>query len=95
MIAYGSRLLTKPEQKYCVTRKEVLSVFYINKAFILDTDACDTGIGVVLSQIRDDGKEQLIAHGSRLLTTTRKELLSVVYFINQYRPCLLGQSFML
>ena len=85
-----------------LSQTPVLAHPNFNKAFILDTDACDTGIGAVLSQIGDDGKEQVIAYGSRLLTKperkyciTRKELLSVVYFINQYRPYLLGQSFTL
>ena len=70
--------------------------------FTLDTDASDIGIGGVLSQVGADGKERVIAYGSRLLTkaerqycTTRKELLAVVMFTKQYRPYLAGQQFIL
>ena len=55
------------------------------KPFILDTDASNSGIGGVLSQIGDDGRERVIAYGSRLLTkperqycVTRRELLAVL-----------------
>ena len=72
-----------------------------NRPFILDTDASDVGIGAVLSQVGSDGLEHVIAFGSRLLTkaerqycVTRKELLAVVNFIQQYRPYLLGREFM-
>lgn len=34
--------------------------------FILDTDACDTAIGAMLSQMQD-GQEVVLAHGSRCL----------------------------
>ena len=39
-----------------------------SKAFILDTDASDTGIGAVLSKEVDDGRERVIAYGSKLLS---------------------------
>ena len=47
VIAYGSRALTKPERRYCVTRKELLAVVYftryfrhylLGKRFVLRTD---------------------------------------------------------
>ena len=47
VVAYGSRLLTKPERKYCVTRKELLAVvhavnsyrhYLYGRHFILRTD---------------------------------------------------------
>jgi hypothetical protein len=44
VIAYGSRLLTKPEHRYCVTPKELLAVVYfidqyrLGHKFILWTD---------------------------------------------------------
>ena len=72
------------------------------KPFILDTDASDTGIGGVLSQVDGEGRERVIAYGSRLLTkperqycVTRRELLAVVTFIQQYRPYLVCRRFTL
>ena len=72
------------------------------KPFILDTDASNSGIGGVLSQIDDDRRERVIAYGSRLLTkperqycVTRRELLAVVYFIQHYRPYLVCRRFTL
>ena len=69
--------------------------------FVLDTDASDTAIGGVLSQIQD-GTEKVISYGSFILTpaqrrycTTRKELLSVIRFTRQFRYYLLGRQFLL
>ena len=69
--------------------------------FILDTDACDQGIGAVLCQSHC-GVEQVIAYGSRTLSksekkycVTRKELLAVVHFIKTFRPYLYGKKFVL
>ena len=54
--------------------------------FVLDTDASDKAIGVVLSQVQD-GKERVVAYGSFVLSTaqrnycvTRRELLAIVVF---------------
>ena len=65
-------------------------------------DASDTGIGGVLSQLDEDGRERVIAYGSKLLTkperrycVTRRELLAMVTFIQQYRPYLVSQKFTL
>ena len=58
--------------------------------FILDTDASGKTIGCVLSQVQD-GKEKVIAYGSRALSrqecnycVTDRELLAVRYFIEYY-----------
>ena len=71
-------------------------------AFILDTDASDTGIGAVLSQVHPDGTERVIAYTSRSLTkperrycVTRRGLLAVVTFIHHFRQYLLGRRFSL
>ena len=69
--------------------------------FILDTDASSSGIGAVLSQVRD-GQERtrVVAYASRVLSkperrycTTRRELLAVVTFVKHFRSYLLGSSF--
>jgi len=67
--------------------------------FILDTDACDTGIGAVLSQVQD-GVEKVIAYASRSMNkaernycVTDKELLAVRYFVEYFRHYLLGRRF--
>ena len=69
--------------------------------FILDTDACDRSIGAVVSQMQD-GVETVICYGSRTLsrsemnyTTTRKELLAIVYFMGYFKQYLLGRRFLL
>ena len=71
-----------------------------SRPFLLDTDASDTGIGAVLFQQADDGREHVIAYASRLLTkperqycVTRKELLAVVTFVKHFRPFLVGHRF--
>lgn len=73
-----------------------------SREFTLDTDASDTGIGAVLSQVQEDGTERVIAYASRVLTrperrycVTRRELLAVVIFTQHFRPYLLGRHFLL
>ena len=72
------------------------------RSFVLDTDASDTGMGAVLSQLDDNGAEQVVAYASCTLSraerrycVTRKELLAVVTFIKHFRPYLLGKHFTL
>ena len=69
--------------------------------FVLDCDACDTSIGSVLSQVQK-GEERVIAYAGRILTrselnycVTRKELLAVVYFVQQFKQYLLGRKFVI
>lgn len=73
-----------------------------SKPFVLDTDASDSGVGAVLSQVQDDGTERIIAYASRALSkperqycVTRRELLAVVYFIQHFRPYLFSNQFTL
>ena len=79
----------------CLSSAPVLAYPDFNRPFILDTDASDIGIGGVLSQLDDEGRECVIAYGSRLLSkperrycVTRRELLAVVTFVRHYRPYL-------
>ena len=68
----------------------------------MNTDASATGLGAVLSQVGDDGKEHVIAYGSRTLSkperqycVTRRELLAVVHFLQNFQSYLLGHHFQL
>lgn len=90
------------EMKEALTQPPILAFPDINKVFILDTDASFEAIGAVLSQKGDDGKERVIAYGSRSMNPhelgyciTRKELLAVYYFCNLYKHYLYGQRFKL
>lgn len=85
--------------KEALTQPPVLSLPNGIDHFILDTDASDTGIGGVLSQVQE-GKEKVISYSSFTLTpeqrkycTTRKELLAIVRFTRQYKYYLLGRVF--
>ena len=45
----------------------ILAFPRLDVPFILDTDACDSGLGAVLSQVQD-GKESVIAYAARVLS---------------------------
>ena len=70
-----------------------------NAEFLLFTDACDYGIGAILSQIQN-GKEVVIAYASRQLRgpelkypTVEKEALAVVFAIKQFKHYLTDKPF--
>ncbi|UYV64981.1 K02A2.6-like [Cordylochernes scorpioides] len=69
--------------------------------YILDTDASNTGISGVLSQVQE-GSERVIAYFSKTLSkpernycVTRKELLAIVKSIEHFHLYLYGQGFIL
>ena len=71
------------------------------KPFILDTDACKHGLGAVLMQVDDEGREYVIAYASKKLTegeskwsTTEHEAFAIVWAVDCFRPYLLGSEFL-
>ena len=85
--------------KQSLTTAPTLSLPRDDGSYVLDTDASNSGLGVVLPQLQD-GEEKVILYASRLLSkaernydTTKKELLAVVYGLKQCRQYLLGRRF--
>ncbi|UYV62799.1 K02A2.6-like [Cordylochernes scorpioides] len=69
--------------------------------FVLDTDASNSGIGAVLSQVQD-GEERVIEYYSKILTkpernycATRRELLAIVRSVEHFHRYLYGQDFLM
>ncbi len=90
------------------TLKEKVSEFPIlrrpdfNKVFILHTDWSALGIGVILGQLDEEGKEYVIAYASRSnnkaesnYSSYEGECLVVVWAIIHFRPYLYGTNFIL
>ena len=87
--------------KQALCQSPILAYPRPDRQFILDTDASNNGIGAVLSQVHD-GSEKVIAYASKKLdqhqmryNVTRRELLAVINFINQFKHYLLGRQFLL
>ena len=71
-----------------------------NKRFILSTDASYLGLGAVLSQLDDQGKEHVIAYASRALrppeenySATEIECLAIIWGIEYFKQYLLSDEF--
>ena len=73
-----------------------------SKKFHLTTDASNLGIGAVLSQIDDMGRENVIFYASRSLnkaernySTIEREFLGIVYAVEKFRYYLYGTEFII
>jgi hypothetical protein len=70
-----------------------------SKRFKVETDACEYGMGAILSQ-KQDGADQPIAYFSKSLnkaernySTTEKEALTIIAAVKQFRPYIYGHEF--
>ncbi|MEW8486026.1 MAG: RNase H-like domain-containing protein, partial [Candidatus Thiodiazotropha sp.] len=88
--------------KNCLIQPPILSFpLESGGSFLLDTDASGVAIGSVLSQYQNN-EEKVIAYGSHTLNpaqqnycTTKRELYSVVFFMQHFKHYLLGRHFIL
>ncbi|CAF3827509.1 unnamed protein product [Rotaria sp. Silwood1] len=82
--------------KTALTQAPILRAPNFNEPFILETDACDYGLGAVLTQ-EYDNKKFVIAYASRTQTAaernyfpTEKEALAIYWATKHFRPYLEG-----
>ncbi|CAF1350808.1 unnamed protein product [Rotaria sp. Silwood1] len=82
--------------KTALTQAPLLRAPNFNEPFILETDACDYGLGAVLTQ-EYDNKKFVIAYASRTQTAaernyfpTEKEALAIYWATKHFRPYLEG-----
>src|ERR1700729_1521302 len=87
--------------KAALCNPPVLSYPEPAQMFIVDTDASNSSIGGILSQIQN-GQEKVIAYFSKVLSkpernycVTRKELLAIVKTLEHFHKYLYGQKFLL
>ena len=88
--------------KQCLTGPPILSFpLETGGSFVLDCDASAHAIGGILSQYQSN-VERVIAYGSHTLNsaqqnycTTKRELYSIVYFVQHFKHYLLGRKFIL
>uniref|UniRef100_A0A8C1MIS2 Gypsy retrotransposon integrase-like protein 1 n=1 Tax=Cyprinus carpio TaxID=7962 RepID=A0A8C1MIS2_CYPCA len=87
--------------KAALTSEPVLRAPDFNRPFLVQTDASDTGLGAVLSQVID-GEEHPVIYISRKLTSAErryaaveKEALAVKWAVLELRYYLLGRQFTL
>ena len=85
--------------KHKLTTAPVLAYPSCEKPYTMETDASLSGLGVVLSQVQDDGKLHPVAYASRSLSksernysVTELETLAVVWAVTHFCPYLYGQT---
>lgn len=86
--------------KNCLTSSPTLIRPDFTKPFVLQTDASTIGLGAVLGQKDENGKEHVIAYASRVLhgsevnyTISELECLAVIWAIEKFRCYLEGWKF--
>jgi hypothetical protein len=83
--------------KTAMTTTPILSLPDFDKQFIIETDACETGIGAVLSQ---DGHpiafmSKALSVANRKLSTYEKEFLAILMAVDKWRSYLSRQPFLI
>ncbi|XP_049886412.1 uncharacterized protein K02A2.6-like [Pectinophora gossypiella] len=80
----------------------VLAHYSPRRTTVLTCDASAHGVGGVLSQLEDDGRERAVAYVSRKLTSAEKaysqihrEALAIVYCVKKFHQYLYGRKFLL
>ncbi|KAG1419562.1 hypothetical protein G6F58_004549 [Rhizopus delemar] len=86
--------------KKLLTTAPVLTRPDFTKSFILVTDASKLGLGCILTQLDENGKEHPVVYASRGLKSseihyaaTKLECLAVIWAVKTFRPYLLGKKF--
>jgi hypothetical protein len=86
--------------KIALITRPVLKLPNFDKPFVVQVDASERGLGAVLCQKDEQGREHPIVYASRKLlererslSTTEKECLSLVWAIQLLHPYLYGTTF--
>ncbi|SAL96908.1 hypothetical protein [Absidia glauca] len=86
--------------KQKLTNAPVLRRADFSKPFVIVCDASQKGLGTILSQLDEDGKEHPVIYASRGLKNsernygaTKLECLALIWSLHIFRPYLLGRKF--
>ena len=104
---HGEPFVMGPEQeaafeslKLKLVTAPVLCHPNFDKPFLIYTDASGYGVGALLKQVDDEGRERVVAYASRTLQplemkypTTHKECLAIIFGIEQFRYYVSGRKF--
>jgi hypothetical protein len=101
LITWGTEEITAFDQlRMCVTSEPVLAFPDFSKPFVIFTDASDYGLGALLSQLDENGKDRPIAYASRYLnkteqkySTIEKEAAGLIFGIKRFKYYLQDEPF--